>query len=621
MAPYMLEAEENGRKKRSKRKNNETPEWEPKARRSRDKSPADEPQAEARSRRKAKEGPKAKKDYQPRNKPNQRDGKAGEASPRRKMGSNPDSANAGSPQRTGSKPPVRHREKPLSKSFSRPNRAVRKNNDLVAEGKQNEARTDRPVQAKKPAGKDSRQRPASRNLYAKKGAGARKSQHGSNEARRPRPVQPRRPLAAPPRFNKEEECLANPHFADLGVRAECLSVLTKQSILVPMPVQQAAIPPALAGQDLVAIAQTGTGKTLAFSLPLLARMADASDSNATALVLSPTRELAQQIYEVMQPLARTLGLKATCIYGGVNMDRQVRDLRQGGGVIIATPGRLLDHIRRGNIDFSRFTSLVLDEADRMLDMGFIPDIRRILEEIPTEHQTLLFSATFPDEISHLSQEFLKDPLRLEIQRDTSVPELVRQHVYTVDHEGKMELLTKLLGEQDVRSAIIFVRTKKRADRVAKALGREGFSAESIHGDRSQHQRRMAITAFARGQHRYLVATDVAARGIDIGGISHVINYDIPECTDDYTHRIGRTARAHASGDAITFVSRDDVRTLRQIEKAQGRELDQVIWEKSIALSESRKSGGRPGRCKGRRKSSFGKRNYKARGRETAPQSV
>jgi ATP-dependent RNA helicase RhlE len=376
---------------------------------------------------------------------------------------------------------------------------------------------------------------------------------------------------------------ANPLFAELGVRPECLGLLKKQSITEPMPIQTRAIPPALEGRDVVAIAQTGTGKTLAFGLPLLARLADAKSAHATALVLSPTRELAQQIFDVLKPLARAMGLRATCVYGGVNMDRQIQDLRSGGGLIIATPGRLLDHIGRGNTAFQTLTTLVLDEADRMLDMGFLPDIRRIMDRLPEERQTLMFSATFPSAIARLAEDMLIDPLRLEIARSATPSDTVRQCVYTVDQDAKLNLLAKLLDGDAVRSAIIFVRTRRRADRVSRALDRKGLRTEAIHGDRSQIQRQRAMDAFARGKVSYLVATDVAARGIDINGISHVINFDIPAAPDDYVHRIGRTARAHADGDAVTFVSQEDSETLRDIEIALGHRLERIEWEGAITL--------------------------------------
>ncbi|MFW6286787.1 MAG: DEAD/DEAH box helicase [Candidatus Sumerlaeota bacterium] len=404
---------------------------------------------------------------------------------------------------------------------------------------------------------------------------------------------------------------ANPAFAALGVRPECLGLLKKQSITEPMPIQAEAIAPATEGRDLVAIAQTGTGKTLAFGLPLLTRLAESDAPKATALILSPTRELAQQIYDVLNPLARALNMNATCVYGGVGIGPQTRDLRAGGGVVIATPGRLMDHINRKNTDFSNLTTLVLDEADRMLDMGFMPDIKRIMAQLPEERQTLMFSATFPDEIARLTRDMLNNPQRIEIERNDDAMKDIRQCAYTVAQDGKLDLLKQLLGDEDaIRSAIIFVRTRRRADRVAKSLGRGGFSAGAIHGDRSQSQRQHAIRAFARGKSQFLVATDVAARGIDVEGISHVINYDMPQCADDYTHRIGRTARAHADGDAITFVSHEDGKVLTQIERTQGQALEQIEWDGAITLPASqpgnqsrpggRKHGGKRQQWKNRR---------------------
>lgn len=426
-----------------------------------------------------------------------------------------------------------------------------------------------------------------------------------------------------PRFDPEALKAANPLFAELGVRPECLGILKELSITDPMPIQAKAIPSALEGRDLVGIAQTGTGKTLAYGLPLLARLAETRSPFATALVLSPTRELAQQIFDVLQPMASALRLRATCVYGGVNIERQSRSLRTGGGLIIATPGRLLDHVNRGNTDFDHLTTLVLDEADRMLDMGFLPDIRRIMNVLPEERQTLMFSATFPKEIARLTNDMMTDPLRLEVASSSTPVQTVRQCVYTVHHEGKLDLLTKLLDNDAVRSAIIFVRTKRRADRIAQALGRGGFRADAIHGDRSQSQRRHAIESFARGKFKYLVATDVAARGIDVSGISHVINFDIPATSDDYVHRIGRTARAHADGDAITFVSQPDTLALRDIEKALGQSLNQVQWEGSLKLSSPRPEranvvernsngrGGRSGPAYGK-PSSSARKSYKPR---------
>jgi ATP-dependent RNA helicase RhlE len=395
----------------------------------------------------------------------------------------------------------------------------------------------------------------------------------------------RTPIAPVAPVDPEILRAGNPLFAALGVHPQCLGILKSRSITEPMPIQTAAIPIALEGRDMVAIAQTGTGKTLAFGLPLLSRLVESKKS--IALVLAPTRELAQQIYDVLKPMASAMRLNATCIYGGVGMENQNRDLHRGNGLIVATPGRLLDHMERGHVHFDNLTTIVLDEADRMLDMGFLPDIRWIMGKCPPERQTLMFSATFPTEIARLTKDMLRDPQRIEIGRIAKPAETVRQCVYTVQHESKLNLLAKLLEEIEMRSSLVFVRTKRRADLISKALLDRGMSAEAIHGGRSQGQRQRAIDAFSRGRCKVLVATDVAARGIDVRGITHVVNFDIPANSDDYIHRIGRTARANAEGDAITFVCPDDSWILRSIEEAVGHAIDRKEWEGAVKISTHR----------------------------------
>ena len=372
-------------------------------------------------------------------------------------------------------------------------------------------------------------------------------------------------------------------FQNYAIDPRCLRVLDAQKITRPTPVQSEAIPAVLKGEDVIAIAQTGTGKTLAFGLPALTRLANTRQGRNRMLVLTPTRELAVQVHSVLQTLAKPLGLRTVSIYGGVGMDAQTRALRKGVDIIVACPGRLLDHIRRGNIRFARLSILVLDEADHMLDMGFLPDIRRILKELPEERQTLMFSATFPREIQGLAADFQQDPVQVKIGLTARPVDTVRQGVYTVDSKGKLDLLTKLLREQDVASALVFLRTKHRTDRVAKALHRAGFKSQAIHGGRTQGQRQRALEGFRKGHYRVLVATDVAARGLDIQGISHVFNYDIPTCADDYIHRIGRTARASAEGDAITFVCPEDYQALNNIERAIGKPLPREEWEGSVPV--------------------------------------
>ncbi len=372
-------------------------------------------------------------------------------------------------------------------------------------------------------------------------------------------------------------------FDDFEIDPRCLRVLQSQGIEIPTPVQEQAIPIALTGRDVVATAQTGTGKTLAFTLPALTTLAAGPLKHNMMLVLAPTRELAVQTHSVIEEMGKALGINSVCIYGGVNMDPQVRALRQGRSVIVATPGRLLDHMGRGNIRFEDLLMLVLDEADRMLDMGFLPDIRRILAKLPRDRQTLMFSATFPREIERLSRDMLNDPERVTVGSISQPVDAVRQTLYTVQRTEKSALLEKILKEEDIQSALIFVRTKARAERLGRSLRKTRLKSQVIHGDRSQKQREQALDGFRSGRYQLLVATDVAARGLDITGISHVINYDIPENPDDYIHRIGRTARASAKGDAITFVSPDELLPLEAIERALGRNLPQTEWDGAVPV--------------------------------------
>ena len=372
-------------------------------------------------------------------------------------------------------------------------------------------------------------------------------------------------------------------FEDFDLDPRCLSVLKAQNIVEPTLIQSEAIPPVLEGRDVVGVAQTGTGKTLAFTLPSLTRLAGGPLKKSMMLVLTPTRELAQQVHRIVDEIGKPLGISSVCIYGGVGFDKQVNALRRGRAVIVATPGRLLDHMGRGNVRFDDLETLVLDEADRMLDMGFLPDIKRILSKLPRERQTLMFSATFPDEIARLTQKMLDEPVRLSVGAIAKPVDTVRQTLYAVHRAEKTGLLVKILKEEKVDSALIFLRTKIRTDRVAKALKHAGFKAQAIHGDRSQVQRQRALDGFRSGRYKMLIATDVAARGLDIEGISHVINYDIPQSPDDYIHRIGRTARASAKGDAITFVSPDEMLALAALEKALGHNLPREEWEGDVPV--------------------------------------
>ena len=367
-------------------------------------------------------------------------------------------------------------------------------------------------------------------------------------------------------------------FDDFDIDPRCLSVLRAQDITEPTPVQAKVIPVALTGGDLIVVAQTGTGKTLAFALPLLTRLAAGPVKRNMMLVVTPTRELAKQVHSVIRELGKGLKLHSVCVYGGVGLENQARALRQGCAVIVATPGRLLDHMGRGNVRFDDLTILVLDEADRMLDMGFLPDIRRILRKLREDRQTIMCSATFPNEIARLARGMLRDPEQISVGAVAKPVDTVRQTLYTVLPGAKMRLLVKILREQHIPSALIFLRTKRHTDRVAKALHKAGFKAQAIHGDRSQSQREKALEGFRSGRYQLLIATDVAARGLDIEGISHVINYDIPENADDYIHRIGRTARASAEGDAVTFVSPKEHLALEAVERGLGRNLPRADWE-------------------------------------------
>jgi ATP-dependent RNA helicase RhlE len=366
-------------------------------------------------------------------------------------------------------------------------------------------------------------------------------------------------------------------FESLNIDPRCLSILKAQRIENPTPVQAQAIPVALEGRDLIAIAQTGTGKTLAFGLPALTRLKDAKPGRTQMLVLAPTRELACQVHSVLEHFAKPMGLRTACIYGGVGMEPQTKALRSGAAIIVATPGRLLDHVGRRNTNFDMVSVLVLDEADRMLDMGFMPAIKRILAVLPKERQTMMFSATFPDEIAEMTKSMQRDPVRVQCGPIATPAKDVRQGVYNVNHDKKLGLLSQILRKPEVTSTVVFLRTKHRTERVAKSLHEAGFKAQAIHGDRSQRQRQQAIDGFRQGRYNVLVATDVAARGLDVQGITHVVNFDIPMTPDDYIHRIGRTARANASGDAITFVAPDDMSTLRDIERALGSRIPRESW--------------------------------------------
>ncbi|RMH16124.1 MAG: DEAD/DEAH box helicase, partial [Acidobacteria bacterium] len=340
----------------------------------------------------------------------------------------------------------------------------------------------------------------------------------------------------------------------------------------PTPIQHSAIPPALEGRDLLACAMTGSGKTAAFLLPILQRLSGRKRGTTRALIVTPTRELAAQIVDHVHDLARHTDLRAAAVYGGVGFGPQERAFRQGVDVIVACPGRLLDHFRQPYARLAGLEVLVLDEADRMLDMGFLPDIRRVLKHLPPIDQTLLFSATMPSPIVALSRQLLRDPVRLNVERRAAPATGVSQAVYPVRQELKSHLLLALLDGGEIDNVLVFTRTKHRANRLAQFLSRRGVACDRIHGNRSQAQRTRALADFKHGRIRALVATDIAARGIDVEALSHVVNFDVPNLPQDYIHRVGRTARAEATGEAFTFVAPQEGADLRDIERAVGKSL-------------------------------------------------
>ncbi|MEW5984200.1 MAG: DEAD/DEAH box helicase [Acidobacteriota bacterium] len=364
-------------------------------------------------------------------------------------------------------------------------------------------------------------------------------------------------------------------FSKFPLHPDLLRGVRELGFQRPTPVQEQAIPPAAAGKDLMACAMTGSGKTAAFLLPILNRLLAKPRRQTRALVLTPTRELAAQIQAHLEELAVHTPVTGAAIFGGVGMGPQEHAFRAGVDVLIATPGRLLDHFRHPYARLSALEVLVLDEADRMLDMGFLPDIRRILKQIPAKRQTLFFSATMPHDIVALAREMLHDPVAINLERKSAPAVGITQAVYPVARNLKPALLVELLARDIVADAIVFTRTKHRANRLADFLARHGISSAKIHGNRSQAQRTSALAGFKSGHHRVLVATDIVARGIDVEELGHVINFDVPADPDAYIHRVGRTARAEATGDAFTLVSPDEEQDLRAIERAIGRALPRV----------------------------------------------
>jgi superfamily II DNA/RNA helicase len=359
-------------------------------------------------------------------------------------------------------------------------------------------------------------------------------------------------------------------FQDFGLADPISRALKEENYLTPTPIQTQTIPLALTGRDVVGIAQTGTGKTAAFALPILHRILQnrikPQPKACRVLVLSPTRELSGQILESFNAYGRHMRLTSALAIGGVPMGRQVRSVMQGVEVMVATPGRLLDLVQSNGLKLGQVEFLVLDEADRMLDMGFINDIRKIVSKTPVKRQTLFFSATMPKDIAELAEQMLRDPARVAVTPVASTVERVTQRIIQVDHSAKPALLAQLLKQEQVSRALIFTRTKHGADKVVKGLERAGITADAIHGNKSQNHRERVLAAFRTGEIRTLVATDIAARGIDVDGISHVVNFDLPNVPETYVHRIGRTARAGADGVAISLVAGEEIAYLRDIEK-------------------------------------------------------
>ncbi|MEM5273624.1 DEAD/DEAH box helicase [Cupriavidus taiwanensis] len=376
-------------------------------------------------------------------------------------------------------------------------------------------------------------------------------------------------------------------FSELGLSEKIVRAVAEQGYTTPTPIQAQAIPAILKGGDLLAGAQTGTGKTAGFTLPMLQLLSETAARQAggaqrsgrvavRALVLTPTRELAAQVEESVRNYGKYLRLRSMVMFGGVGINPQIEQLKRGVEIVVATPGRLLDHVSQRTIDLSQVELLVLDEADRMLDMGFIHDIRKILNVLPAKRQNLLFSATFSDDIRALADRLLNNPASIEVARRNTTAETVDQRVYPVDRERKRELLAHLVRQHDWHQVLVFTRTKHGANRLAEQLTKDGLSALAIHGNKSQSARTRALSEFKAGTLRLLVATDIAARGIDIDQLPHVVNFDLPNVPEDYVHRIGRTGRAGAEGEAISLVCVDELGLLRDIERLIKRKLEQTV---------------------------------------------
>lgn len=417
-------------------------------------------------------------------------------------------------------------------------------------------------------------------------------------------------------------------FKNLGLTAELLRAVEKQGYAEATPIQEQAIPIVLKGRDLLAGAQTGTGKTAGFTLPVLQRLQETHNEGQKryprALVLTPTRELAAQVHDSVRDYGQYLPFRSAVIFGGVSINPQKQKLIKGVDIVVATPGRLLDHVQQRSIDLSKIEILILDEADRMLDMGFIRDIRKVLNVIPNKRQTLLFSATFSREIKALSAEFMHEPEQIQVTPENTAVELVSQVIYPVDKHRKRELLSQKIGEEDWQQVLVFTRTKHGANKLAEQLGKDGITSAAIHGNKSQGARTRALADFKAGAVRVLVATDIAARGIDIDKLPYVVNFELPNIPEDYVHRIGRTARAGQEGHAISLVCVDELKLLRDIERLLGSPIEKVNLPgydvdpsiKAEPIVNGRGGGGR-GRGNGGNRGNSGNRGNRARGNSRA----
>ena len=410
-------------------------------------------------------------------------------------------------------------------------------------------------------------------------------------------------------------------FNQLGLTAELLRAIDEKGYPHATPIQQQAIPLVLKGRDILAGAQTGTGKTAGFALPLLQHLQTSKTNRRSvrALVLTPTRELAAQVGESVRDYGKYLPFRTAVIFGGVSINTQIAKLRKGTDVVVATPGRLLDHMRQQTIDLSKIEILVLDEADRMLDMGFIKDIKKILKALPTKRQNLLFSATFSKEIRRLAADLLNAPTEIQVAARNTPADRIKQIVHPVDKRRKREMLSHRIGKENWNQVLVFTRTKHGANRLADQLTQDGINSSAIHGNKSQGARTKALKDFKTGKTRVLVATDIAARGLDIDRLPHVVNYELPHVPEDYLHRIGRTARAGQEGHAISLVCIDEHKLLNDIERMMNSEIQKEIipgYEPDHRIKAEPITKGRPQRANGQRKGT--RSGARKRGRTTTP---